>query len=98
MKRTRDALRNLKAKSDLIEARMEERKLDEFQTNFDTVRSGVPERIKIITEDFQKWECYVKTFDEMMDWIGSKKSIMELIKPKEKDEIDSQKNLLEVCS
>lgn len=97
MKETIDSLANVQGKSNLIEANLEEKKIEHIQKCMKILELEILERIGIIEEDIQKWKCYMKRFDEMMSWVDSKKSIMDLQKPKEKTEIDMQKSLLEVC-
>ena len=96
--KTKEGVADLKTKSNLIEATVEVNKINEIQSRFQMIFAQVPERIRIIEEDIGKWQIYMNKFDEMVVWIESKKSIMNLPKPKERDDIDNQKDLLEVCS
>ena len=86
----------LKSKSNLIEATKEETKISEIEQHFQIVSIGVSERICIVEEDIIQWDIYLEKLNEIVKWLEEKKGIMNLSKPKEKEEIESQKDLLEV--
>ena len=86
----------LKEKSNLIEATKEETKISEIEQHFQIASTEVSERICVVEKDITQWNIYLEKLNEIVKWVEEKKGIMSLPKPKEKDEIDSQKDLLEV--
>ena len=74
-----------------------ERSIDSLQEMFGYLAEKIPERIEVIKRDVLAWEKYLMQLDQLGGWVDNKKMFMELEKPKERGEIEKQKQLLEVC-
>ena len=93
---THFALQKLDDSNDLIDASCEKKSMEEIQKQFEFLKTKVPERRRILDEDIIRWEEYISNLEKMISWIADKRSCMKMEKPTEREEVEEQKQLLEV--